>query len=82
MILFLFHFLFFFFCSASFIGLRVTTDKPYLTNFMYDNNAVEPDFETEMAENVTSNATTNDVVAVDDKSSGLCFQSCEISLAF
>ena len=40
---------------------------------MYDNNAVEPDFETEMAENVTSNATTNDVVAVDDKSSGLCF---------
>jgi hypothetical protein len=28
-----------------------------LTNFMYDNNAVEPDFETE-AENVTSNNST------------------------
>ena len=46
-----------FFCSASYTRLRVTTDEPYLTNFMYDNNAVEPDFETE-AENVTSNNST------------------------
>ena len=48
---------YFFFCSASYTRLRVTTDEPYLTNFMYDNNAVEPDFETE-AENVTSNNST------------------------
>ena len=47
----------FFFRSASYTRLRVTTDEPYLTNFMYDNNAVEPDFETE-AENVTSNNST------------------------
>ena len=45
------------FRSASYTRLRVTTDEPYLTNFMYDNNAVEPDFETE-AENVTSNNST------------------------
>ena len=51
------HYYFIFFRSASYTRLRVTTDEPYLTNFMYDNNAVEPDFETE-AENVTSNNST------------------------
>lgn len=45
--------------DPSYTRLRVTTDEPYLTNFMYDNNAVEPDFETE-AENVTSNNSTKD----------------------
>ena len=54
---FYFLIIIFFFCSASYTRLRVTTDEPYLTNFMYDNNAVEPDFETE-AENVTSNNST------------------------
>ena len=55
--IFYYYFIFIFFCSASYTRLRVTTDEPYLTNFMYDNNAVEPDFETE-AENVTSNNST------------------------
>ena len=51
------HYYFIFFRSASYTRLRVTTDEPYLTNFMYDNNAVDPDFETE-AENGTSNNST------------------------
>ena len=65
---------FLFFRLASLTGLRVTTNKPF---FFFDENNAVYDFETEAEKTVTSNTTTsasaNDVIAVEDKSSGLCF---------